>query len=296
MTALKAKDPKIAFSPAKLTVAIANILPIRAVNTSAKKMTRYRAIVSSIKEVGLIEPIMVYPQKGAKGFYLIMDGHYRWAACKELGITEVDCLVALDDESYIYNAKVNRLAPIQEQKMILKAIENGVPLERIAAALNIKESDIRAKTRVTDGLCQEVVDALKDKQIAPDSLRLMRKVVASRQMEIAGLLSAANNYSKPYVEALILSTPKEKFMAAKQAVSHKVKPHELHQMECEMEALEKQYRLCEQKLANDMLNLTLFRGFVKALLANARIERFLKRKYGALQKELAETAASEAIL
>jgi hypothetical protein len=59
----------------------------------------------------------------------------RYHALKELGQTEADCLISTEDESYTYNARVNRLNPIQEHKMITRAVKNGVRPERIAAAL-----------------------------------------------------------------------------------------------------------------------------------------------------------------
>ena len=43
-----------------------------------------------------------------------MDGHLRYYALKELGITEVDCIVSHEDESFTYNARINRVFPIQE--------------------------------------------------------------------------------------------------------------------------------------------------------------------------------------
>ena len=46
-----------------------------------------------------------------------------------MGETEVVCLVSTDDEAFTYNKRVNRLAIIQEHKMILKAIERGASEE-----------------------------------------------------------------------------------------------------------------------------------------------------------------------
>ncbi len=295
MNKTKKKEPKISFEMIRLILPIDRILPIRKVDTTGRKFARYRSIVSSIPQTGVIEPLIVYPQKGTKDCYLLMDGHYRLAACRELGIAEVECLVTSEDESYTYNAKVNRLAPIQEQRMILKAIDSGVPIERIAAALNRKESEIRASLKITEGLCQEVVNLLKDKQVAPGTLRLLKRVVASRQIEIAELLTAANNYTMPYAEALVLGTPKEKLVDKAIPKSRKIKPEDLHRMEEEMESLQKEYKVCEQTFAGNMLQLTLFRGFLKKLLANARIERFLKNRHADLHQELAEIASSEAI-
>jgi RNA polymerase sigma factor (sigma-70 family) len=74
---------------------------------------------------------VVHPQKDAAGKYFLLDGHLRLVALRELGETEADCIVANDDESFTYNARVNRLNPISEHKMIIKAVHNGVRPERI---------------------------------------------------------------------------------------------------------------------------------------------------------------------
>jgi ParB-like chromosome segregation protein Spo0J len=124
-------DMKIGFEMRKIRVPLADILPVRQVKDPQKNIRRYRTIRESIREVGLIEPLVVHPQKGAPGKYLLLDGHLRCVALQELGETEADCIIASDDESFTYNARVNRLNPIAEHKMIMKAVNNGVRPERI---------------------------------------------------------------------------------------------------------------------------------------------------------------------
>src|SRR4051794_3923808 len=106
--------PKVGFEMRKIRVALDAILPVRQVKDPHGTIVRYKCILGSIKEVGLIEPLMVHPQKGCTGKYLLVDGHLRLVALKELGETAADCIVAIDDESFTYNARVNRLSPIQE--------------------------------------------------------------------------------------------------------------------------------------------------------------------------------------
>ena len=131
---------KLGFELRTVRLALDLILPVRQIKDPQKSAGRYRSILTSIKEVGLIEPLVVHPQRDVPGRYLLLDGHIRCAALKELGETEADCIIATDDESYTYNARVNRLNPIQEHKMITKAVQHGVRPERIAAALNIPAS------------------------------------------------------------------------------------------------------------------------------------------------------------
>ncbi len=64
--------------------------------------------MSSIEEVGLIEPLSVTTVEKDSGNHLLLDGHIRLIVLQELKHTEAPCLVATDDESYTYNSRVNR--------------------------------------------------------------------------------------------------------------------------------------------------------------------------------------------
>jgi ParB-like chromosome segregation protein Spo0J len=70
-------NPLFGFKFERLRLPLSKLLPVRHLSEPDKKVTRYRSIVSSIREVGVIEPLMVYPQGGKDDAYLIMDGHHR---------------------------------------------------------------------------------------------------------------------------------------------------------------------------------------------------------------------------
>jgi len=142
-------EAKFGFEMRRIRVRLEDILPVRQVKSPQKAAGRYHTILA---EVGLIEPLMIHPQKGMPGKYLLLDGHMRHHALKELGETEADCLISTQDESFTYNAQVNRLNPIQEHKMIVRAVKNGVQPERIAAALNRPVVNIRASMTLLDGI------------------------------------------------------------------------------------------------------------------------------------------------
>lgn len=130
-------NAKFGFELRTIKLSLSAILPIRKIKDPHENIARSKAILASVKEVGLVEPLMVYPQGQTAGEYLLLDGHLRYFALKEIGETVADCIVSTDDESFIYNARVNRLAPIQEHKMINKAVQYGVSQDRIAAALDM---------------------------------------------------------------------------------------------------------------------------------------------------------------
>ncbi len=79
----------------------------------------------------MVEPLMITRDRKAPGKYLVLDGHLRLEVLKELGEEDALCLIASEDEGYTYNNRINRLAIIQEHKMILHAIERGVPEDRL---------------------------------------------------------------------------------------------------------------------------------------------------------------------
>src|SRR5580698_10182725 len=231
-------DAKIGFEMRKIRLSLKIILPVRQIKDPQKNVRRYKTIRESIKEVGLVEPLMVHPQKDKSGTYLLVDGHLRYYALKDLGETDADCLIANDDESFTYNARVSRLAPIQEHKMIVKAVRNGVKPERIAATLNIPVGKVRASMKLLDGIHAEAVDLLKDKAISPKAIHLLKQVSCVRQIEIAELMVSTNNHTAGYAEALVLSTPKDQLaQPGKAKVKDGLTAEEIAKMEQEMESL-----------------------------------------------------------
>ena len=202
-------NAKIGFAMKTIRLLLENILPVRQITEAHKKANRYETILASLKVVGLVEPLVVFPQKGQPGKYMLVNGHMRHYAMKELGMTAADCIIANDDEGFTYNARISRLPAIQEHKMISRAVKNGASLERIAAALNISTQGVKASLNLLVGISHEAVELLKDKPIPPKSLRLLKKVTAERQVEIARLMIDANNYHAGYAEGLVLVTHKE---------------------------------------------------------------------------------------
>ncbi len=289
-------EMKIGFEMRRVRIALADILPVRHVKDPQDNIKRYRTIRASIKEVGLIEPLVVYPQNGAPGKYLLLDGHLRHYALKDLGRTEAECIIASDDESFTYNARVNRLNPIAEHKMIMKAVNNGVKPEKIAAALNLSEADVKASMTLLDGINEEAADLLKDKAVSPKAIRLMRKVSGVRQIEIAELMVSAGNYTKGYAEALVLGTPKDQLVNPDEPKQKKgMTREEIGKLEAEMETLERDLKAVERSYGDNMLNLTLARGYVKKLLDKARVVRFLNANHPDIFTEFESLAAAETL-
>jgi ParB-like chromosome segregation protein Spo0J len=289
-------NPKIGFAMKKIRLPLENILPVRQITEAQKKANRYETILASIPVVGLVEPLVIFPQKGQPGKYMLVNGHMRYYAMKELEMTAADCIIANDDEGFTYNARISRLPAIQEHKMISRAVKNGASLERIAAALNISPRLVQASLNLLKGIHDEAVELLKDKPIPPKSLRLLKKVTGERQIEIARLMIDANNYFAGYAEGLVLGTRKELLVAADQPKKKKgMTAESIAKMEQEMETLESSMKAITENYKENMFTLQTAHTYIKALLKNTRVAKYLKAKHAEIATEFQNMAAAETV-
>src|SRR5262245_1483596 len=119
-------DVSIAFEKNCITLPIEALHPLRTLRKTIRASQKYRQISASVREVGLVEPPVVARDTQQPGAFLLLDGHLRIEILKDLGITTVECLISTDDEAFTYNKRISRIAPVQEHKMIRRAIERGV--------------------------------------------------------------------------------------------------------------------------------------------------------------------------
>jgi hypothetical protein len=291
----QAEVPKLAFEMRRLEVSLERILPSRIVKNH-DSLRRYKAIVASMREVGMVEPLILHPIREKPDTYLLVDGHLRLLALKQLGKLTAECLLAKDDEGFTYNARINRLPPIQCHKMIVKAVRNGVNPERIASALNMPIDVVRGLMTLLDGINGEAAELLKDKNTSPRTIRLLKRVTGLRQIEIAELMVSTNSYVFGYAEALVLGTPKDQLVNP--AVPKKktgLSAEGVAKLEREMESLERDFKGIETTYTANMMSLTLARSYLRKLMANGKVVRFLKAHHADLCAEFETIAAAEAV-
>ncbi len=284
---------KVAFEAEGKVVPIDAILPTRSISALTRKSKKYLRIQASIQEVGIVEPIVVHPQpaRGRSAQYLLLDGHLRLDVLREQGATEVLCLISTDDEGFTYNHKVNQISPIQEHFMIMKALESGVSGERVAATLNVDVAAIRRKRDLLEGICPEAVELLRDKRSAPGSLQVIKNVMPMRQIEMAELMIASNNFSASYAKCLLAATPEEQLVEKNRPKDVPgLRLEDMARMEREMHVLEKDFRRIQDSHGRNTLNLVLAAGYLRKLLENAALVRFLSRKYGDILSEFERLA------
>jgi hypothetical protein len=269
------RDLKLAFEAASLRIPLSQIRPLREVSDRVKKSVKYNQIAASIREVGTIEAPVVARDAYEADTYHLLDGHLRVEILRDQGVEAIVCLVATDDEAYTYNKRVNRLAIIQEHRMILTAIEKGVPEERLARALNVNISSIRSRRRLLEGICPEAVNLLRDKHVAIHTFSELRKLKPMRQIEAAELMIAMNKYTISYARSLVAATPEDQLVVKRKRRVRGLTAEQIAKMETESANLQREFKAIEQSYGADHLDLVLATGYVSRLLANARVVRYL---------------------
>jgi len=292
---MSTNEMKLGFEMKTEKIPLEVLLPIRTIKCP-HNLNRYQAIVKSIREVGMIEPLVVHRQKDKSGTFLLLDGHLRLFALKQLGETVAECIISNEDECFTYNARINRLPPIQCHKMIVKAIRNGVKPERIASALDMPLNVARGLIELLDGIADGAANLLKDKNISEKGIRLMKKVKPLRQMEIAELLVSTNNYSIGYIESLIVTTSDEQRVnPAEPKRKTGLSAEELANLKREMETLEKDFKAVKTNFTENMMCLTCARGYIKKLLNNAKVVRFLNAHFSDIVSGFENIVAAEKV-
>ena len=254
------------------------IVPQKVVTKGQREGDFYRQITASLKHVGLIEPLIVYPR--GPGEYLLLEGHVRLEILKSLGITEAKCLLSTDDESYTYNRHVNYIPSIAQHFMLLEALKNGLTEERIALALDVSIESIRARRDMLNGVCPEAIQVLIDKPVTPQVFSILRKMKAIRQIEAAEHMVAGGTYTIPFAKALLAVTKPElleEHPSSRQLAATSIAARSM--LKEENDFLLRDLKSVEESYGTDVLTLTVSTGYLDRLLGNPRIERYLERNH-----------------
>jgi hypothetical protein len=292
-------DVHLAFERQTVSVPISVIVPLKSLRAGVRESKKYAQIVNSIKAIGLVESPVIIADTQNSGQYFLLDGHLRIEALKELGIETVDCLVATDDETYTYNKRVNRLPPLQEHRMIARAVERGVAPTVIAEALGLDVASIHRKFRLLDGICPEAAEILKDTICPMNAFDILRRMSPTRQIEAADLMVGQNNFSLMFAKALLAATPDDQLVKQpkknKKADANGPTAQQIARMERELAALQTQVKSVEDSYGIDNLHLTVARGYIAKLLSNALIVRWLSQHHQEYLSEFQRIAEMESI-
>jgi ParB family chromosome partitioning protein len=183
-----------------LDIPIIKLRPLRDRQVTKRE---YDRILASIKAIGMIEPLIVYSEGDD---YAILDGVQRYRALLEIGVEVVPCILGKRREAFTGNRMVNRVSPVQENRMIEQSMEE-LDEDTIAAALGIANLSHRLKKTLLKQLHPDVMAAFDEDKITRTCARELTNVKPARQKEIITAMAGYKDYSIAFARALILKTP-----------------------------------------------------------------------------------------
>ncbi len=160
-------------------------------------------LAGSIKEYGLIQPIVVTKKEG---YYSIVAGERRWRASKIAGLTEIPAIIREDDEkinseiALIENMQREDLNPVEKAVGIKTLMQNyGMSQEEIGKKLGKGRSTIANWIRVLN-LEPRVLEMAKEGKITEGHCKALLAITDPEKQYLAAVQMLERGQSVRQVE------------------------------------------------------------------------------------------------
>lgn len=244
-----------------------------------KKNYAFKKIVASIKSIGLIEPLYIYPDQDK---YAILDGYLRFKACELLNIKSVPCLIHDEPEAYTFNRMVNPLGNYQEQMMLRKAVTE-IDEKTIAETFGMRTIEHRLSRHLIQKLHPDVVKAYQSETINRQRAKDFTVVVPARQKEILNLMKEANDYSKKFLNIHLLQTHHQQRIATfKQRVLWAKNSEKRKELVNRLKDAQKQQSFYVTHYRDYCSNIMRLVPFIRQFISEPEIEKYLSQNHEAI--------------
>ena len=269
-----------------IDISIVKLVP----RNERKVEKKYRQrIEASLRAVGLIEPLIVYPLDDG---YEILDGALRYRILLDLGVESVPCLIHSTRDGFTGNRMVNQLSASQEMRMLRKSLEE-LDEKTIASALGMQSIGHRLNKGLLDKLHPEVVKAFNGIKINLQTARELVNVKPDRQLEILQLMESCNDFTTTFARGLVLKTPVARRAKASGAKTPWTQADEkkCHLLKKLREAEQQQdfYTGLYRQYTTNLLKLVIY---VRSLLNHAEVKAYLQAHHASLARTFEEILAS----
>jgi ParB family chromosome partitioning protein len=157
------------------------LIPLRAIRPNPDQPRRefsgeaLEDLARSIKEQGVLQPVLVRPVSDADSEYEIVAGERRWRACALAGLEEIPALVReVDDEQSLALALIENL-----QREDLNPMEEAAGYAQLVSRFGLSQEDLAARVG-------------KSRSAVANTMRLLQLSEAVRADLGSGLLSAGH--------------------------------------------------------------------------------------------------------
>jgi ParB family transcriptional regulator, chromosome partitioning protein len=237
----------------------------------------YERIRASILAVGLIEPLVVFPEND---YYIILNGHQRYRILLELGVENVPCIFGQQKESFTSNRMVNRLSPLQESRMIKKSLDE-LDEKTIAAALGITHIAHRINAALLRQLHPRVAAAFDAGTVNRTCVQELTYVTPKRQDEILRAMENYKDYSMPFVRSMVLKTPRHARTKNRLGVKNPWARHEQRKSDLlkKLTEAEEKHDFYTNLYRQYSINLLKLVIYARLLVTNERVSAYLRESH-----------------
>mgnify|MGYP003651802435 CR=1 FL=1 len=272
--------------PKGVDISILKLVP----RSERKVAKKYRQrIEASLRAVGLIEPLIVYPIDNG---YEILDGALRYRILLDHGVETVPCLIHGARDGFTGNRMVNQLSASQEMRMLRKSLEE-LDEKTIANALGMQGIGHRLNNGLLAKLHPAAVKAFNANKINLQTAKELTNVNEDRQHEILKLMESCNDYSTTFARGLVLKTSANKRAKANGTKSPWTQPDEKKsQLLKKLKEAEQQqdfYTGLYRQYTTNLLKLVIY---VRTLLNNADVKAYLQTNHADLARAFEEILES----
>lgn len=269
-----------------IDISIVKLVP----RNERKVEKKYRQrIEASLRAVGLIEPLIVFPLTDG---YEILDGSLRYRILLDLGVESVPCLIHSTRDGFTGNRMVNQLSASQEMRMLRKSLEE-LDEKTIASALGMQGIGHRLHKGLLDKLHPDAVKAFNNIKINLQTAKELINVKPDRQLEILQLMESCNDFSTTFARGLVLKTPVAKRAKASSAKTPWTKADEKKsQLLKKLQEAEQQqdfYTGLYRQYTTNLLKLVIY---VRTLLNHTEVKAYLQSHHADLMRTFEDILAS----
>lgn len=179
-------------------------------------------LCDSIKQVGLIQPILVQDRKS---HYEIIAGERRWRAAKMAGLKEIPVIIRNYSEQEIM--EISLIENIQRED--LNPIEEAQAFKHLLTEFNLKQDEVAERVS-------------KSRAAVTNSIRLLKLTDKVQQMVIDDMISTGHARA-----LLAVEDPETQYVLAQQIFDQKLSVRDVEKLVKKLNAPEKEKNKTEDK-------------------------------------------------
>jgi ParB family chromosome partitioning protein len=155
-----------------------------------KQLGDISELAASIRENGLVQPLVVTQQPNRKDRYLILAGHRRYAACQRIGLRQVPVVIRHDLDHIadhlslmlVENVQRTQLTPVEKAEAIRDLMAVGLTQADVARVTGMHPSTVNSLLLINE-VDEETLEAIKagDVTVGDAQAAVRRERAASRE-------------------------------------------------------------------------------------------------------------------